>query len=214
MRIKTLDYDPANVDANGICEDQTPAAGGVQALSLDGALISGGTFTDSTNMARQLLMTTSAADQGKNLVITGTDADDNPETETIALPNATTGETVKYFKTISSITVSADTIGTVAVGTVDEVLGKIYPLNHRSPYGAHISVDVTGTANFTIEETYDDLQLPGYPVDALWTDATAAGAIDVLDTMGVGATAFRVKVNSYTDTAEMQITVTQPGEFS
>jgi len=60
MRPKRFDFDPANVDANGIFEADSVTAG---AITFDGALTSGGTFTSADGLGRQIGIA-SAGDDG------------------------------------------------------------------------------------------------------------------------------------------------------
>lgn len=151
----------------------------------------------------------------KTLTLTGTDQDGRAQTETLAAPNTSaTVESTKYFRTLTSVAVSAS-IGadTFDIGWVDEVLSAIKLLNWRSESPATINVDVTGTINFTVQQTFDhplqtDAQLQG----AQWQDITALAAktADTLSVATLGATALRIIVNSYSSGAELQVNVIQP----
>ena len=202
-RVKILDVDLDNVDDNGIAESQTPLAGGN--LTLDGAL---GTSLD---YGRILVLTTAANESARTFTFTGTDADGNVVTETMTGPNATTDVTTNFYKTITSIAVDAATAGAVYVGTVNttsSAADRTVPLNYRASRAAHYIVDVTGTINYTIQETFDDISdssaLTWLPLTAHSTktaDTNAAGT--------PGATAMRVVVNSYSNGAELQAHITQ-----
>ena len=149
---------------------------------------------------------------GKTADLVGTDPDGDAQTETLNLPaGAATVESTKYWLTLASVTPSA-TIGadTMDIGFVDELSSHTYPIDYRSPYACNISVDVTGTINFTVQETFANV-LAG--TAAVWVNITALASktADTTSTASVGATAIRLVVNSYTDTAELQMYTSQAG---
>jgi hypothetical protein len=207
MRPKEFDVDPDNVDTDLVAASQTLATGG-GALTLT---------TTSLDYARQLGVACVGNETGNTFTVVGTDADGYAQTEAVAGVSATTAETAKYFKTISSITGSAATAtGGVSVGTVDELATQTIPLDWRSDVTAAVNVDVTGTVNFTVQYTFDDIQRPGQSVqsaaqNAQWLDITAFSSktADTVGTAPLGATALRLVINSYSNGAEVQMNVNQ-----
>lgn len=151
----------------------------------------------------------------KTAVLTGTDADGRAQTETVNLPGTSaTIESTKYFLTLTSVvpsaTINADTMD---IGWVDEVVSKTKILNWRSESPATINVDVTGTIDFTVQQTFDHpLQTDAELQGAQWIDITALAAktADTTASATLGATAIRIKVNSYSSGAELQVNVIQP----
>lgn len=216
MRLKEYDIDPVDADPNGICEAQTPA--GAEALTLDGVLVSGGVAT--LDYARRLAVVSDGADSGITFTVVGTDADGYALTEVITGPAATTVESVGYFKTVTSVTSSGAGAGNITVGTVDEIATQTIPVRWMAEYGATVNVDVTGTINFTVQETFDDVLRGGkYPpqsatVNSQWLAITAL-TTKTADTTGAttrGATAIRLVVNSYSSGAELQMNVNHAGD--
>jgi len=211
-RIKTIDIDPANVDPNGLCAALPTGSSWTLAGDAEFVAVSAG-----DGLAHQLIVTTAGNEPAGNsaiMTITGTDADDRAISEAITLPNATTIESTLYFKTIdSTITTDAATIGTVDVGWVDEVSTKTFPLNRHSATGAHVQVDVTGTIDFSVQITNKSLAAGAdqdtlawvAPQDADFTTTTA----DTVGYLDIHANAMRLIVNSYTDTAEIQLYISQ-----
>ena len=187
--------------------------------------VTGAAFTLTANnsgdsLARQVLITNDDARDDTLITITvvGTDADGRAQTETIAGPNAsTTTETTKFFLTVTSVT-PVSTIGTNTydIGYTDIVVSKTYPLNHWSDVAAPINIVETGVADFTAELTFDP---PNRPLEFTWTDqntptwaasTNVSGATDsVFTTLDAGAYAMRMKINSYTDTAELDFWISQ-----
>lgn len=206
MRPKEFDIDPANANLTGFASNVT-----------------GATFTLTANDSgdslahRVSIRNDSATDHsGKTVTLVGTDADGKPLSEAVTGPTGSaTVESAGYFLTLTSATPSA-TIGadTFDIGWVDEVRTQSIPTNWRADVGARIGVDVTGTIDYTVNETYENVQVEGqsavqsaswYPISAL-----AAQTTDVASVASPGATAIHLVVNSYTDTAEIQMQVSQP----
>lgn len=208
MRIKEYDVDPANANLTGFASNVTGAAFTIT------------TTTPTDGLAHQVSIRNDTANDhsGKTVALVGTDPDGYALSETVTGPaGSATVESSGYFKTLTSATPSA-TIGadTFDIGWVDEVATQTIPLDWRSDVAAAINVDVTGTIDFTVQQTFDDVQRPGLAAqsayaNAQWLDITALAAktADTTSTASVGATAIRLKVNSYTDTAELQMNVNQ-----
>lgn len=211
MRLKEYDVDPIDVDADGIAQSQTLAAGGAQSLTLNGALVTGGVFRADFG-GRRIGIASVGNDSARTFTVTGTDPDGYALTEAVTGANAGTAESTEYFATVSSVTVDDDTAAAVAVGTVDELCSKTLPLDWRADDAARLNVDVTGTINYTIQETFDDVQRPGQLArsayqNSQWIDITALASQtgDVTSETSRHATAFRIVVNSYSSGAELQV---------
>jgi len=203
-----VDMDPANSSATRYASNATGAAF---------------TLTQTTpgdELARIVVVTndSSTDHQGKTIVVVGTDADGRVQTETITGPDASlTTSTTKHFLTVVSVTPSA-TIGTDTfdIGIGDDIVSKTYALNHWSDVAAPALIDVSGTINVDIELTFDP---PNRPEEFTWTDQStpvwvnstnfAAKTADTFSTLDVGAYAARFRINSYTDTAEVQGWISQ-----
>ena len=212
-----LDIDPANVDADGLAaaNDSTGTS-----VTLDGALTSGGTFTAADGLARQLSITdSSAVDQsGATFTITGTDADGKTQTDAVTGPgNGATVESAKYFKTVTSVAIANPAVAcTVNIGTVDEVASQTIPLNIYSSNPASIVAELTGVMDYTIQVTNDNIQSITrgdqdsftWAADTNWSGVTASQAKELVAESWRG---MRFIANSYTDTAEIQLTIQQAG---
>lgn len=212
MRIKEYDIDLEDVDADGICASQTPSGAGN--LTINGAFASGGAVT--FDYPRQVSITSAGNDSGRTYTVTGTDPDGYPLTETITGPNATTVEGSEYFATVAQVAIDGAAAGANTVGTVDEISTQTIPLDHKSDVAANINVNVSGTIDFTVQETFDDVQRPGLAprsayANSQWLNisALATKTADTTSTSTVGATAIRLLVNSHSSAAELQMTVNQ-----
>ena len=211
MRPKRFDFDPDNTDDNAICAAQAVAGAG--ALTLNGAYVTGGVAV--LDYARRLDQITAGNDAGITFTYVGTDANGIAQTEVVAGGAGTpsTETTTKYFKTITSITASGAAAGNVTVGFPDELNSQIIPIDAASDSACAIAVDVTGTINYTVEESFNLMNNSDIaPEDTVWTAITAFSGktADVKSTASLGATAIRFVVNSYTNTAEAQMYVSQP----
>lgn len=211
MRPVTLDVDPADADPDGIADGNSSAGATV---TLDGVLTSGGTFTSADGLGRQIAITDAGGSNQTTATytVTGTDVGDNALTEDVTGPGATlTVETTGYFKTVTSVTIASPVGGsTVDIGTVDEVEAARIPTNWRSGYGPYMTVDVTGTVNYTVRETNVKIQSQA-PV---WFDisALASKTANAQGSATVGTTALSIIFNSYTNGAEVQLYLTQPDD--
>jgi len=200
-RLQSFDIDPANVNAAGIANDLP--TGTAWSLSGDAEW----TASDcGDSLAHQLVVTTAGnepAGNAPNLTLVGTDANDNAITDTVVLPNITTVETTLYFKTVTSASADAATVGTMDIGWVDEVASKTVPLNRHSSTGGLIQLDVTGTIDVTLQVT------AASPDSPVWMNSNTAALVnattDVMANLDIHSTAVRLIVNSYTDTAEVQV---------
>ena len=207
-----FDYDLDDVDDNGIYT--VAAVAGAGALTLAGALVTGTVAT--MDYARRIAQITAGNDAGITFTYVGTDADGLPLTEVLAGGAGTpsTETTTGYFKTITSITASGAAAGNVTIGTVDEIKSQTVPIDWASDSPCAIHVDITGTINYTVQETFSAIHGATSTVvqSAAWTDITAfaAGAIDVKGTATAGATAIRLVVNTHSSAAEAQMYVSQP----
>jgi len=209
-RPKEIDIDPADVDVDGIVAAETLLAAGN--FTIGGALASGGSVT--FDYPRQLVQDCTGNEAGRTWTITGTDEDGVAQTESLSGLNATTGENAAgvYWSSITQIASDDATANDVAFGTVDEVQTKTYPLDFYANEAATISVDVTGTIDYTVQETFNPvLDLSSPANNATWVDITAFAdkTADVTSTATRNATAVRLTVNSYTNGAEIQMRIIQ-----
>ena len=133
------DIDPADLDPNGIVEDQTTP--GAANLTLGGALCTSGTSGQfdigdsySAGIGGIRLVFESAGNiSGVTFTITGKDQDGNSITEDVTGPNATTASTVQYYSQVTQIAADGAVGTNVEVGTATgELLTRTIPINHFS----------------------------------------------------------------------------------
>jgi hypothetical protein len=207
-----LRYDPSNVDADGIFDGITGAGPWDSSDWKEATQVNGGA---PDGLAHQLGVFCSADISTITLTLTGTDADNKPIVETVTGINNSTVETAKYFKTLTNVAASATLVAnTVDIGWVDEFVGPTIPLNWRRSATTRMAIDVTGTISLDVEFALEDIDgaaeqsaIKWFVESASLDDETADSTVAVL--IGAGYTGFRVRCNSYTDTAEFTLWAVQ-----
>ena len=111
-------------DADGVCQSQTPAATGVQNLTINGAQASGGVATFTA--ARLITITSAGTDDNRTFTVVGTDVNGAAQTETITGPDTATVTGTLYFRTVTQVSVDDDTAGAITVGMADNALDVIF----------------------------------------------------------------------------------------
>lgn len=209
MRPITVSVGPlATASANNIAQSQTPSAG---ALTLNGALVVAGVAV--LDVARRVLITTAADESAKTFVITGTNWSGAAVSESVTGPNATTAASVLDYKTVTSITISANAAGALTVGTNGVAASPWVRLDPWAAGEVAISAKVTGTVNYTIQQTLDDPNSSTDPVSSasiVWAshpDGTVVAATASAQTNYAYAPSFaRVLLNSGTGTVTANFT--------
>lgn len=162
MQAVTVSIALATADADGVCTAQKPAAGGVQSLTINGALaVSGIAYLGST---RRVLITSDGNDSGNSFVITGTNWSGSIISETITGPNATSTYSVLDYLTVTSITISGNAVGNITVGTNGIGGSPWVRFDDFAPSNISIQCNVSGTVNYTVQSTLDDPNDPFNPV--------------------------------------------------
>lgn len=149
----------AVASANNIALSQTPSAG---SLTLNGALAAGGVAT--LDRARQVLITTAGNESSRTFTIVGTDVNGSAATETITGPNVTTAASVLSYATVTSITISGNAAGAVTVGTNGVASSAWVRLDGWAMSSIALQTTVSGTVNYTLQQTLDDPNSPTSPV--------------------------------------------------
>jgi len=211
-----LDIDPANLDDNGIAENQTTA--GAANLTLNGALCDLGTAGQfdigdaySDGVGGVLLLFDSAGDINTVVfTITGKDENGKAQTETVTGVTTTAVSTTKYWSQVTQIAADSQVTSNVFVGTVTGGLAtKWIPLNWRNEdSGAGVAVSgLSGTCQFDIDVTYDDVQ--GVSPSPTWVTDQSNKSANMTATLPLHSTACRLKFDSYSNGAELQFHVRQ-----
>lgn len=193
--------------ANGIAQSQSGTA--ATPLTLNGSLVTAGVANLVT--PRRVIVTSAGNDSGITFVIVGTDRYGRPQSETLTGANTAAAQTVRDFLTVNSITPSGNTAAAVTSGT-SSVASSVPCIidTMAAPQNIGASVVVSGTVNYTVESTNDDLgpdynlvaNPPNWFPESSFTAQTASvrAALNILPTM------VRLTINSGTGTATMSLT--------
>lgn len=198
IQITTTSFTGA--DGNGIAEAQQRTGAGNLTLVSSTVTLTPPRFVTLTSLGNL---------SGVTFTITGTAPNGSSQTESLAGPNANTVTSTLTFATITSIATSA-TVGTdVEAGYTQSGYSAWWPLDIYTPNQVTtISVNVTGTINYSVEYTNEDpwdnsiIQLAKAHPNAALTGATA----DQTEFTTTLMRAVRFKVNSGDGTARVTIT--------
>lgn len=194
--------------ANNICLSQTP--GGAGALTLNGSTVSGGVATLDTQ--RVVLITSAGNDSARTFTVKGTDENGLAITESLAGGNIAAVSTVNNFKTVTSVSIDGAAAAGVTVGTSGVGASKPVPLDQRlTPANIGLIAEVTGTVNYDIQYTFDDVYDPSLASSLNWLSISAlTGKTATTDgSLGVPASAVRTKINS--GAGSVKLVVVQAG---
>lgn len=216
MRPQIVTVGPlAAASANAICLSQTPAAAG--AWTLNGALVVAGVAVLDT--PRRVRITTGGSESGKTAIITGTSFNNQPASETVNLPaSATTVDSVLDYKTVTSIVGSATISNALTVGT-NGVAGSAWMRFDSWASGSvAIQTGVSGTVNYSVQQTQDDPNSPTNSVAAAsvaWFDSTDSAVVAATaskqSSYTIAPTYARVLLNSQTNPGYVTGTFIQVG---
>ncbi len=209
QRNASVSLTPTALSANGISLSQKPAAGGVQALTITGALAAAGVAT--LPQVRRVGIKSDADDTGRTFTVTGTDRYDRRVVETLVGPGlGLTVNTLNDFKTVTGVSVDGNTAGNITVGTSGVISSQWIPLDRISVANLGIGVHQNGVANWTVEYAMEDPFTPGvgvlpdsgmpsfYLTPYPHANLTAQAANKAGFLTGQPATAVRLTLNSFT----------------
>jgi hypothetical protein len=162
--------------ATNIAASQTPAGAGK--LTLSGALVSGGVAT--LPSPQRILITTT--DTTHTFTITGATASGSVLSEVVT-SNGTSVQSALDYATVTSIVISGAATGAVTVGTNGVASTPWVRFDDFAPAPVSIQCTVSGTVNYTIQQTLDDPNSATNPVVP-----SAVTWVATSDTAGVGAT--------------------------
>ena len=112
------------LDADGL--STAASVGNNAALTLGGALTSGGSYTADSGTARPITLLSADDDSGITFTVVGTDVNGDALSETVTGVNDDTATSTGYFATISSITAVGNPAGNMSAGINANVAGVIF----------------------------------------------------------------------------------------
>ena len=214
MRRIEINMDLADVDDDGVFQNQT--LGGAGSFTLNGAGVTSGQWVTPDLFAKQIGFASTGNISGVNFTISG--YEDRNKTilisETIAGPNNNTVETTNYFYSIQSISASGAVGTNTKAGAVDEAISQIIPIKRsysdRSERQVGLTFIVTGTINYTVQQTNDDIQsLTNRTFN--WLDNDDSALVNATTSKNgnyiAGPQAARIKIKSYSSGAALLIQV-------
>lgn len=170
------------------------------------------TFAVTDGLAHNVSLTSTAALSGITMTVTGLDADGQAQTEAIVGPSNNTVYGLKYFSRLNTI-IFGSTLGanTMSVGIKDVSVSQTIPVNYlQVAFNLTEMVDVSGTINFTLQYTEQDIYAAA-PSTLTWfnhaTIASKTADIDGVTTSPIRAV--RLLVNSLTAGAAISLTLLQ-----
>lgn len=211
MKAIIINVDLATVDVDGIFENQT--LGGAGDVSLDGAEVVAGEWITPDGFAKQIAIDSAGDVSGVVFTVTGyTDQDKhNLITETITGVTTTAVESTNYFYSITSIAADGAVASNIFAGSVDEAVTKPLPISWRGGV-ASVNLDITGTMDVTIENTFDELQNLD-DLNFAWQDSPSINLVNATTSTNDAyeglPSALRLKVNSYSAGAACNLTIRQ-----
>jgi len=192
---------PANVNTAGFASGVTGATFTLTATSSGDGLAHKVT----------ILNNTATDHSGKTITIVSLDQNGLSQSESITGPAGSATVTgTQYVGTLVSVTPSA-TIGadTFNIGWNNTFVTKTFPINWRRGNAA-LNLDVTGTINVDVNETFDDIQFKTTAFTWVVDSSTHAGiTADTSLLWSAHPKAIRIKANSYTDGATITMSYTQ-----
>ena len=162
--------------ANAICLSQTPAGAGL--LNLNGALVANGVAT--LPQTRRIRITMSGDETTRTFTVTGTTYNGVQVTETIAGKNNTSADSVLDYATVTSISISSAAAAPLTVGTSPVAGSTWVRMDDWAPLNVALQVKVSGTANYTIQQTMDDPNSATHPValqSVAWLNSSDANVV-------------------------------------
>lgn len=150
---------------------------------------------------------------GKTITLVGTDVYGNAQSETLTAPGTSaTVTSTKYFKTVTSATPSA-TIGadTFDIGWSAVAISQPYPVDFLSVTdgGISVAVTITGTINYDIQHTLDEIFDSSATIN--WFDhaSMAAKTASADGNYAFPIRAIRLLINSVTTGATVSMNILQ-----
>ena len=136
--------------------------------------------------ARRVLFTSSGTDTGITFTVTGFDVANNPQSEVLTGgSNGSPVYTVLDYLTVSSIVASGASAGTVSVGT-NGIAGSAWVrLDDWAMSQVAIQATVSGTINYTLQQTLDDPNDPSSPVaesSITWVNSSDSAVVSATAT--------------------------------
>lgn len=201
----------AAASANAIALSQTPTSG--TALTLNGALVANGVAV--MDEPRRVLLTYGSEGAARTLVISGTDFFGMTISETISVPSGSAGtvSSVLDYATVTGLLpagggwTAAVTVGTNSVASSRPVFLDIYGWPNTM-----LQVTVSGTVNYTVQQSADDPNMVGL-ANVAWQSHPDTGVVNATASAQTNYffTPFVSRILLNSGTGSVTYTLTQSG---
>lgn len=147
VKAKFIEADTNAADAASVCTAEQLSGGGEQAIPIDGTDASGGVATFTA--ARKITVTAAGADGDRTVTVTGTDVNGAAQTEEIGVTGSGISTGTLYFRTVTAVTVDADTTSTLSVGMSNDALDVVFAERARLKGAFIVNSATAGIVTFT-----------------------------------------------------------------
>lgn len=178
-----------------------------------GAITVGAYSAAALSTAGRITITPVGNESTNTFTVTGTSWSGNPISEVIDGQNAAASTSVLDYKTVTSIVAENATANTVEVGTAQSGGSRWVALDSWAFSQVGLQVDVSGTIDYTVQQTFDNpnaLVSPVPPADVVWIDSTDSGVVTETtskqSSYAYAPTFVRVVANSGDGTATLRVT--------
>src|SRR5215475_2867732 len=204
--------------ATAVSASQSPGAG---AILINGTLASGGVAT--LDQPRRVVIAPGGADSGITFTVTGANRTGNVISETVqGVNNPSTVATQNDFKTVTAVTHTGSVASTITIGTTTAPVASSQWFavdTNADPISIGIAVVVSGTINYTVEYTYDDVNAiyPATPtlfnISGGSLTAKATTADSQANPFNFPCWGIRLTINSSTSPGTATMTIEQAGPY-
>ena len=125
---------------------------------------------------RRVILVSSGNDSARTFTLSGTDWNGASITESVAGANAGTAVSLLDYATLTSIIASGSTAGTLTVGTNGVAGSRPVFLDSYSLAPTALQVSVTGTVNYTVQQSLDDPNEVGL-INIVWLNSADAAVV-------------------------------------
>ncbi len=193
----------AAASANNIAASQTLGAAGP--VTLNGTTVVGGVAI--LDQARQVLITSAGNDSGITFRVTGLNRWNQIISETVTGGSGSAVATTNPFATVTSIVSSGATAAAITVGT-NGVTSILIPVDwEANPTNIALNAVVTGTVNYTVNQTLDNPYTSTglYPANFTAISALSAKTATVQVNITNDLTALQLVINSGTGSVLLEV---------
>ena len=195
-----------------VAANQTPGAGA--AFTLNGTLASGGIAT--ITPPAQLIFTFAGNESANSFTVTGLDQGGNAVSEVVPGVNIGTSTSVLTYSVVKSVVATNAAAANIEIGNTQSASSQWFRMDEWAIPNIGIGVDVSGTVNYTVQQSFDDPNSPTSPVTANamhWINcpdlSLVAATVDAYAFYNFIPTWIRIVMNSGSGTVTM--TATQAG---